>query len=127
MRPPSELVVIQILMIEEPGDRSYNQLLSFSGGRKTHYSRVAPLFCTPVIGRIPIEAFVEQMMASLVTAEIVTPDAVIIATPAVRISSEVADQIIEAYRNEANRITRRVEISALDAIWNLDMSEGFEP
>ena len=127
MRPPSELVVIQILLIEEPGERAYDRLLSFSGGKPTRYSRVAPLFCTPVLSRVPIETFVEQMMSSLVTAGLVAEEPIVVATPAVRISPAVADSIIEAYRREADRITRHVEVAALDAMWELNLDDGCEP
>jgi hypothetical protein len=117
MRQPSELVVIQILLIDEPGERPYDRLLSFAGGHRTMHSRVAPLFCTPVLGRVPIEEFVDRMMSTLVTAGMVDTNAAVIATPAVRITAETADTIVNAYRQVTDRITRHVEVAALEASW----------
>jgi hypothetical protein len=118
MRQPSELVVIQILLIDEPGERPYDRLLSFAGGKRTMHSRVAPLFCTPVLGRVPIEEFVDRMMGTLVTAGMVDTNAAVIATPAVRITAETADTIVNAYRQVTDRITRHVEVAALEASWD---------
>lgn len=127
MRQPSELVVIQILLIDEPGERPYDRLLSFAGGPRTMHSRVAPLFCTPVLGRVPIEEFVDRMMGTLVTAGMVDKNAAVIATPAVRITAETADTIVNAYRQVTDRITRHVEVAALEASWDADYDDTREP
>lgn len=127
MRQPSELVVIQILLIDEPGERNYDRLLSFAGGHRTMHTRVAPLFCTPVLGRVPIEEFVDRMMNTLVTAGMVDPQAAVVATPAVRITAETADTIVQAYRQVTDRITRQVEVATLEASWDAAFDEDCEP
>ena len=125
---PANICIVQRLLIDDElyvDGRAITAILCIAGGLRAGRINAMPILCAPIYrdSRLDARQTGEGLMHALVELNIIDERAVIASMPSVRISSDVAERIVVAFRPIADDLLRRREIAMLNAIWELPVVE----